>query len=89
MTGNRRAKADTSPLSRFLDQIEALPAPVQIRLSQEEKRARRALTRRLPDGTHAEIRCAVDRYLRALRSLPAPVLVQLPTIVWLEEWDVR
>jgi hypothetical protein len=77
------------PLLRFLDRIEELPAPVQIRLSQSERAARQELSESLAAGTHSQIRTAVDRYMRALRSLPAPVLIQLPTMAWLEEWDAQ
>jgi hypothetical protein len=80
---------NTAPLARFLDRIEELPAPVLIRLPEGERAARQELSESLAAGTHSEIRHAVDRCLRALRSLPAPVLAQLLPMTWLEKWDVQ
>ena len=69
---------NTNAITRFLDAMDALPAPVQVHLPRGEQRARRDLARRLRQGSEGAIRRSLAAYLDILNGLPAPLLIQLP-----------
>lgn len=70
---------NTDAITRFLEAMDALPAPVQAHLPAGERQARDHLDKRLRQGVEAAILNALAAYLDLLHGLPAPLLVQLPS----------